>query len=522
MPAPYQPVYRPMRQTNLAKIIFWIVAGLFFLICGLASVVLTGFETGIVGVLLGGIFAILPVPVIALTAVSALLGAAAAVGGAIFALCWGAAIATLFAAIFNTVTGLVITQQVGQSSGDILTAVLVAPPVEETCKGLALLGIFLFSRFGNFGRYFTGPVDGITYALFAGAGFAFTENIAYLGRAYAGGLEASNGMTGTALLLLLFVFAIRCVGTPFGHPLFTSATGLGLGIAARSNHHIAVRIIAPLIGWLVAMMLHGLFNLTASFLPEFVSQVVGDPDSLTTVLVANGSFVVALFPLFAIGVAVAIYARQSQFRVVKRGLPQYASAGWIGQDEVDWLSTLRGRGQARKWAKQVAGAPGLGAMKEYQYAATGWRSCGRCQPRPGAGQLRADRAGAARRARPAAQVLQPARGSVRWRREPWVQRAAGLPAAAILGAAVLHAAVGATVRAAVGAALWAGLQPAVRADRRNPELAAAAGLTHRFCHTRRDSWFGGGRCDNRDPIVTASKNGAPGPERQPAPTVSGW
>lgn len=370
MPAPYQPVYRPMRQTNVGKIVFWVIAGLFFLICGLASIVLTGFETGIVGVLLGGVFAILPVPVIAMTAVWLSWAQPQPWGARIFALCWGAAIATLFAAIFNTVTGLVITQQVGQSSGDILTAVLVAPPVEETTKGLALLGIFAFSRLRNFGRYFTGPVDGITYALFAGAGFAFTENIAYLGRAYAGGLEASGGMTASALLLLLFVFAIRCVGTPFGHPLFTSATGLGLGIAARSNHHIAIRIIAPIIGWLVAMMLHGLFNLTASFLPDFVAQVVGNEQSLTTVLIANGSFVIALFPLFAIGVAVAIYARQSQFRVVKRGLPQYAAAGWIGQDEVDWLSTLRGRASARKWAKQVAGGSGLGAMKEYQYAAT--------------------------------------------------------------------------------------------------------------------------------------------------------
>ncbi|WP_163513747.1 PrsW family intramembrane metalloprotease [Fodinicola acaciae] len=369
MPAPYRPVYQPMRQTGIGKIIFWIIAGLVFLVCGLASVVLTGFETGIVGVALGAIFAILPVPVIALTAVWLSWAQPQPWGARIFALCWGAAIATLFAAIFNTVTGLVITQQVGQSSGDILTAVLVAPPVEETCKGLALLGIFLFSRFGNNGRYFTGPVDGITYALFAGAGFAFTENIAYLGRAYAGGLQASNGMTGTALVLLLFVFAIRCVGTPFGHPLFTSATGLGLGVAARSNHHIAVRIIAPVVGWLVAMMLHGLFNLTASYLPDYVMKALGG-DSLTSVLIANGSFVVALFPLFAIGVAVAIYARQSQFRVVKRGLPQYASAGWIGQDEVDWLSTLRGRSQARKWARQVAGQPGLSAMKEYQYAAT--------------------------------------------------------------------------------------------------------------------------------------------------------
>jgi RsiW-degrading membrane proteinase PrsW (M82 family) len=371
MPAPYQPVYQPMRQTNVGKIIFWSIAGAIFAICGLITFAITGLETGFVGLLLGGIFAIVPVPAIVMTAVWLSWAQPQPWSARIFALCWGAVIATLFALVFNTATGLVIINSVGESSADILLAVLVAPPVEETCKGIALVAIFAFSRIGKTnGRYFTGPVDGITYALFVGAGFAFTENIAYLGRAYAGGLKASGGMTGAALLLLLFVFAIRCVGTPFGHPLFTSATGMGLGIAARSNHHMAIRIIAPIIGWLVAMMLHGLFNLTASFLPDFVAQLVGNQESLTTVLIANGSFVIALFPLFAIGVAVAIYARQSQFRVVKRGLPQYAAAGWIGQDEVDWLSTLRGRASARKWAKQVAGASGLGAMKEYQYAAT--------------------------------------------------------------------------------------------------------------------------------------------------------
>ncbi len=133
---------------------------------------------------------------------------------------------------------------------------------------------------------------------------------------------------------------------------------------------MAIRVLAPICGWLVAMLLHGTFNLVASFLPSWVAQMFGDNGGLGAAIVANGSFIVALFPLFAIGVGVAIYVRQSQFRVVKRGLPQYAAAGWIGQPEVEWLSSLRGRSQARKWAKQVAGPPGLTAMKEYQFAAS--------------------------------------------------------------------------------------------------------------------------------------------------------
>jgi RsiW-degrading membrane proteinase PrsW (M82 family) len=370
MPAPYQPVYRPMRQTHVGKIIFWVIAGVIFLIFGMAAIWLTGHGSDLVGVILGILLSVLPVPVIVLAAVWLSWSAPQPWGARIFALCWGAAVATLFAAVTNTFTGGLIVSLTDKDSGNILTAVLVAPPVEETCKGLALLAIFLFSRFRNNGRYFTGPIDGITYALFVGAGFAFTENIAYLARSYTQGLDVSNGMAEAGIILLVFTFVVRCIGTPFGHPLFTSATGIGMGVAARSNNHIAIRIMAPLIGWLVAMLLHGTFNLVASFLPPWVAQQLGTANPLLTVIAANGSFIVALFPLFVIGVGVAIYVRQSQFRVVRRGLPQYAAAGWIDQTEVDWLSSLRGRSQARRWAKQVAGSPGLAAMKEYQFAAT--------------------------------------------------------------------------------------------------------------------------------------------------------
>ena len=53
---------------------------------------------------------------------------------------------------------------------------------------------------------------------------------------------------------------MRILLSGFAHPLFTSMTGIGLGIAARSADR-RVRWLAPLAGLLLAMMLHGTWNL---------------------------------------------------------------------------------------------------------------------------------------------------------------------------------------------------------------------------------------------------------------------
>ena len=119
-------------------------------------------------------------------------------------------------------------------------AIVVAPIVEETCKGAAVLLVFLYRR-----REFDGVVDGIVYAGMAGIGFAFTENVLYLGRAL-----ADSGVDGLAA-----TFVLRCIFGPFAHPLFTMATGVGFGIAVTTRRR-AVRYLAPIVGWLVAVLLH--------------------------------------------------------------------------------------------------------------------------------------------------------------------------------------------------------------------------------------------------------------------------
>src|SRR5256885_10331538 len=85
------------------------------------------------------------------------------------------------------------------------------------------------------------------------------ENILYLGRnGYAAG--AGNGGVAGGVAGLIGVFFVRIVFSGFAHPLFTAMTGIGLGVAARSGDR-RIRILAPVAGWLTAIILHGSWNL---------------------------------------------------------------------------------------------------------------------------------------------------------------------------------------------------------------------------------------------------------------------
>ena len=87
-----------------------------------------------------------------------------------------------------------------------------------------------------------------------GLGFAMTENFQYYGKViYSGGLGSEDFGQ---------IYLLRGMLAPYSHPLFTSMTGIGLG-AARQSKNMAVKIIAPIVGFLLAIFLHGLWNFSA-------------------------------------------------------------------------------------------------------------------------------------------------------------------------------------------------------------------------------------------------------------------
>jgi RsiW-degrading membrane proteinase PrsW (M82 family) len=156
---------------------------------------------------------------------------------------WGALFATGFSGFANTVFGEVVANTMGRDASEFLTPVVSAPIMEEASKGLCVLGFFYFMR-----REFDGVVDGIIYATMCALGFAAVENIAYYGRA---------ALQGDDVFAMTFV--IRGVIAPWGHPLYTSMTGIGLGIA-RESEGGAMKIIGPLGGFCAAMFLHAVWN----------------------------------------------------------------------------------------------------------------------------------------------------------------------------------------------------------------------------------------------------------------------
>jgi protease PrsW len=126
----------------------------------------------------------------------------------------------------------------------------VAPVVEESTKGLALLIIFLVAYLAARRRglvEFAGVMDGIVYGSAVGFGFALAEDILY-GMQY--GAET---------------FLVRRILGGFAHAAFTSLTGIGIGLIPFV-HNRAFKIFPPLIGLLGAIFLHATFNLLATTL----------------------------------------------------------------------------------------------------------------------------------------------------------------------------------------------------------------------------------------------------------------
>lgn len=252
----------------------------------------------------------------------------------LFAFGWGAAVATLGSLVLNTASILVL-DAAGQDPAFVSVAV-VAPVVEEALKGLGILAIVLIGR-----RGLDGVVDGLVYAGVVGVGFAFVENILYLGAALVDGGGA--GLIGT--------FVVRGIFSPFAHPLFTAPLGIAIAFAARRG---GMRWAWVLVGYVIAVLLHGLWNGSAVASPE-------------TFLVG---FVLLQVPLFIAYIAVAVWARRREGRLIRLHLEPYAQVGWISPAELAMLGNLRTR---RAAVDMVGRGPGgsarAAALKRLQRAA---------------------------------------------------------------------------------------------------------------------------------------------------------
>ncbi|MEW6635902.1 MAG: PrsW family intramembrane metalloprotease [Actinomycetota bacterium] len=312
----------PQSATNLPagparnndKYIRWALgaaAVLFMCLIGLFSLALSFLSLGS-ALLIGMVMALLPLPLYLALALWIDRYEKEPVWMLAGAFLWGATVAILFSGLTNSISGALVGAAFGPAAGDVFMAVVSAPVVEESTKGLALFVLYFWKK-----DEFDGIVDGILYAAMVALGFATVENFDYYGRFFLeGGPETA-----------LFVFALRGVIGPFAHPLFTSMTGIGLGLARRSNDR-RVKLIAPVAGLLAAMLLHALWNAS------------GIPLGLVSFF---GAYLLIMVPAF-VGVLVLIFFElRREGSIVRRYLTPELERGLIAPQQYHDLGSVWGR-----------------------------------------------------------------------------------------------------------------------------------------------------------------------------------
>jgi RsiW-degrading membrane proteinase PrsW (M82 family) len=237
------------------------------------------------------------------------------------ALLWGGVAAAGFSGLINTAaveTAEAMFSNLGRQTasayGDVVGACISAPLVEEFWKGLAVFGIFFFLR-----REFDGVVDGIIYGTFAALGFAATENVMYYSRAQL--VETLGHQDGA----LATAFVLRGVLSPWGHPLYTSMTGIGFGIA-RETEKTWLKWMAPVFGYLFAAFLHAVWNGAAT---------------------VSGMLVMLMLPLWLLfnlaflGIIIWLVMRKG--RIIRDNLRDEVLIGTMSQEELDLICSPVGR-----------------------------------------------------------------------------------------------------------------------------------------------------------------------------------
>jgi RsiW-degrading membrane proteinase PrsW (M82 family) len=174
---------------------------------------------------------------------------------------WGALVAAGAAFLINTLMGVgVYLATNSESITTLVTGSLVAPMVEETLKGVAVLVVFLLIR-----QEFDSLMDGIVYAGIVALGFAASENAYYL---YEYGYK-EGGYTA-----LMWIFFVRVFLVGWQHPFYTAFIGIGLAVARLGRSSLTI-LLAPLLGFSLAVTLHAVHNTIGSVLPGGAGLALG-------------------------------------------------------------------------------------------------------------------------------------------------------------------------------------------------------------------------------------------------------
>ncbi len=190
----------------------------------------------------------------------------------IAAFMWGAVPAILLSLVTELLMGAPLGG--GEAAHSLVQAAVIPPFVEESFKGLALLGLLRFSR-----HEIDGVLDGVIYGALVGAGFAMTENFLYFMS------SESAGALALTIFLRAFVFGLN-------HLLYTATFGaavaLSMGFGAKLGRGLVL-----IFGLGLAMFFHGIHNFS-------VTQAGSEPLLLVLSLAANWGGTLAFFTLILV------------------------------------------------------------------------------------------------------------------------------------------------------------------------------------------------------------------------------
>jgi protease PrsW len=242
---------------------------------------------------------------------------------------WGAVPAALLSVGLELLLDLPLSAWGGEGvAAHLISVTISAPLVEESLKGIALIGLVVAFR-----REFDDVLDGIIYGGMIGLGFALTENVFayFVPIASAQGLGAGAGN----LLLRSVVFGLN-------HAFWTAMLGGAIGYARQSRGSLK-RLVWPVVGWTLAVLFHSLHNIGATLSEQTACL------SLGLVLFVDWGGILMLL-------AIALLFLRQESAWIERGLGEEVQRGILKDSDFQILRSASRRVR-QQWVVLGQGGP---------------------------------------------------------------------------------------------------------------------------------------------------------------------
>lgn len=224
----------------------------------------------------------------------------------VMALIWGGSAGVIFSFLV----------EMAVPASEFVTMAIVAPLAEELAKA----SVFILVATGARKLELTSLTDHIFYAGICALGFAFVENLGYF---------ALSSSAGEFVVMTL----VRTGFGVFGHPLYTTATAVGMWAWRNKGGFWKV-----ILGYVVACLLHGLWNGGPALLAD--SLTLDETGQLVTMVLV---YVVLFVPVFIGTVTMATRNRRKEYEAVRSQLPLMVEAGLVTPIEADMVADPRKR-----------------------------------------------------------------------------------------------------------------------------------------------------------------------------------